>query len=186
MRQLDLVYNTFVNLEKNYAKSKKSREEYLKDKFGGDISVGAFLILNALGAEEFTDPEDIEKLSKVRDIFDDILANKDNLSELASFDFDTNNTRNLLFAALNASQASGFGYTVIDQQHLYKKKDALHYHITPKETLVVPLLHARYTRVFSKAIASYVAHITGVVHETGTLLESRSGGRIAPVTKPKF
>lgn len=138
MEQLDLVYNTFANLEKNYAKSTKSRSEYVNDKFGGDISTAMFLILNALSAEEFTDPEDIRKFSEIRNIFDKIKENKDRLDALKSFNFEGDSEIESAEAILSAGQQEGTGIQVLDQSELYKS-GALHYVVKTGDTLLVPL-----------------------------------------------
>lgn len=138
MEQLDLVHNTFVNLERNYKRSNRSRSEYVKEKFGGNISIAAFLILNALSAEEFTDPEDIRKFSEIRDIFEKIKENQDRLDSLTSFDFDEDQSTTDVFSALSSGQRSGTGFEVCEQATLYRY-GALHYDARPDEVRIVPI-----------------------------------------------
>ena len=140
MEQLDLVYSTFANLERNYSRSKKSRSEYIKDKFGGDIPVGSFLILNALSAEEFSDPEDIRKFSEIRAIFDKLLENKDRLDSLASFNFDMDSDGSMsALDVLNLCQDFGTGVTVVEQGALYNgEAGVMQFDVRSEEVRIAP------------------------------------------------
>lgn len=92
MSILDRVYTTFKRLDQDFARSKKSRSEFIVDKFGGDINTGSIIILDAIHAEGLEEtPENIEKMSFVKDTFAAIQANADHLDSLTSFVFtDTN------------------------------------------------------------------------------------------------
>lgn len=88
MSVLDNVYNAFSNLDRDFARSKKSRSEFIRDKFGGDIEVGSFIILDAVSSSTGDETqEDIEKLTFIKDIFEKIKANAGNLDSLSDFSF---------------------------------------------------------------------------------------------------
>lgn len=138
MDTLDLVYNAFTGLERNYARSKKTRTEYVKDKFGGDINVGSFLILNALSAEEFVDPEDIKKFSEVRRIFEFLKDNQDKLDTLSSFNLDDTSDITAALDSLHQGQEAGTGFTVVGQEQLLDM-GAYHFVITSKQCSIAPI-----------------------------------------------
>ena len=50
MEVLDRVYNAFANLDRDFAKSKKTRAVFIADKFGGDIDIGSTIILDAISS----------------------------------------------------------------------------------------------------------------------------------------
>ncbi len=86
MSILETVYKTFSNLDRDYARSKKSRSDFITDKFGGDISVGSIIILDAIREEGVSDsPEDIEKLSFIKDSFSFFQENAHRLDRLETF-----------------------------------------------------------------------------------------------------
>ena len=185
MEQLDLVYNTFANLERNYARSKKSRSEYIADKFGGNIQIGSFLILNALSAEEFTDPEDIRKFSFVRDIFGEINAHADSLDALESFDFKESTVVSQLKNALNAGQWTGMHIETCTQSELYgDSRGVIHYDIRSAEAHVAPLMTARYYKIFSNAMVAFATPFCKVPVKQGDILERKNlGNELFPASK---
>lgn len=86
MSILETVYKTFSTLDRDYARSKKSRSDFITDKFGGDISVGSIIILDAIREEGVSDsPEDIEKLSFIKDSFAFFQENAHRLDRLETF-----------------------------------------------------------------------------------------------------
>lgn len=182
MEQLDLVYNTFANLERNYKRSSKSRSEYVKEKLGGDISIATFLILNALSAEEFTDPEDIHKFSKIRDIFEKIKENQDRLDSLTSFNFEEDQTATGVFTALAAGQRSGTGFEVCEQSALYRY-GALHYDARPDDSRIVPIrlesseTPPPYVELFSRGMLTLFSQmVPGAKLSVGSLLKRENLG----------
>lgn len=187
MEQLDLVYATFSNLERNYSRSKKSRSEYIKDKFGGDISIGSFLILNALSAEEFSDPEDIRKFSEVRRVFDKLLENKDRLDSLASFNFDEESecAQNIL-DALNLGQDVGTKLVVVDQSELYNNDaGVLHFDVRPNDVRLVPARFSnsveltRYMKMCNRGMVSFFGQfVSGSSLNVGSVVERKNLGLV--------
>lgn len=187
MEQLDLVYNTLTSLEKNYRRSKKSRSEYILDKFGGDIGVGSFLILNALQAAELNDPEDIKKLSTVRRIIDSIRENEHQLDSLSSFDFDTEAIQSTLTNALLAGLSQGSGISIVSQEYLHEKyKGALSYRVSADRVQVVPVDHAEFFEVILPAWSAVLSGGNPEAFPEGQLLRKDSWGKLHPVSKVEF
>ena len=187
MRQLDLVYSTFTSLEKNYSRSKKSRAEYLREKFGGDINTGSFLILHALAQEELRDPEDIEKLSKVREIFNMIKDNQENLDALKSFDFSVKSEIEQLAEALSQAEVAGSGIQSVEQADLWKSRQApAHFMVSPYGVRVVAIDNCKYLRLYSEPMTVLAKTMSGQNFPVGTILECKLGGRVAPVKRPGF
>ena len=185
MRTLDAVYNTFANLEKNYARASKSRSQYLIGKFGGDISVGSFLILHALSKEVYTDPEDIEKLSVIREVFANIKAHEDSLDSLNSFNFGAENTMQQGILALSQGEYDGTGISVVDQKTMWTGKGKpSHYSINSKVTQVVPLSTAPYYNLYSPAIAALINSFCGGSFKVGDIVATKLGGRVQAISKP--
>lgn len=85
MSILHNVYDAFSTLEASYKRSRKSRREFITDKFGGDIDIGSTIILNAVSAEDYTDPEDVRKLTFIRNIIGQIVAMQDSLDAVTNF-----------------------------------------------------------------------------------------------------
>lgn len=172
MEQLDLVYNTLTSLEKNYHRSKKSRSEYVKEKFGGDIGIGSFLILNALQAAELSDPEDVKKLSAVRRIIDNIKDNEDNLDAINSFDFDNESMITAIHNSLVAGLRGGQHIKIAEQSEFYATAGRpLHYKVSPNTTTVVPVNSARYFRVVLPAWAAVLSGGNPEAFADGGLVE---------------
>lgn len=184
MEQLDLVYSTLTSLEKNYARSKKSRSEYLKEKFGGDIGIGSFLILNALQAAELKDPEDVKKLSTVRRIIDSIRENEGQLDSLSSFDFDTEAAHSKLINALAAGLSQGSGISIVSQSYLYKNgRGALSYRVSADKVQVVPVNQAEYFEIILPAWAAMFSGGNPSAYAEGQLLKRDAWGKLNPVEK---
>lgn len=85
MRVLDKVYAAFYNLEGDFRRSRKSRREFILDKFGGDIDIGAMLILDAISNSDYDTKEDIQKLTFVRGVIGQIQSMKDSLDAVMDF-----------------------------------------------------------------------------------------------------
>ena len=179
MEQLDLVYNTFTNLEKNYAHSKKSRKEYLLDKFGGDITVGGMIILDALSRADLQTTEDVEKLSKIRDIFATIAENQVRLDTLSDFDFGTSSGVKLS-AILDNAFTSGTGMKLVVGQEA-TKKPYVHFRVTPAGAEVVPMSTAPRLYAYSKAMVAYAQAATGEDVKLMDIFERKIGNRFVKV-----
>lgn len=187
MRTLDAVYNTFANLEKNYAKSSKSRSQYVIGKFGGDINVGSFLILHALSKEVYTDPDDIEKLSVIREVFSNIKAHEDSLDSLSSFNFGEESAMQQCILALSQGEYDGTGISAVDQKTMWTGKGKpSHYAINAKVAQVVALSTAPYYNLYSPAMTALVNSFCGGSFEVGDIVASKLGGRVQAVDKPAY
>lgn len=141
MNVLDRVYTTFKRLDQDFARSKKTRTEFITDKFGGDINTGSIIILDAIraaGVEET--PENIAKMSFVKDTFAQIQANADRLDTLSSFDFADNNVMQNFIDVLWKAEFHGSRQTPSEQSQLWGNKTrALHYLCTPDGSAFAPL-----------------------------------------------
>ena len=83
MEVLDRVYSAFSNLDRDFARSKKSRTDFILEKFGGDIDMGSMIILDAISASTGEETaEDIQKLTFVKEIFEKLKDARDNLDSL--------------------------------------------------------------------------------------------------------
>lgn len=85
MSVLSKVYSAFSNLEGDYRRSRKTRREFVLDKFGGDIDIGAMIILDAVSNSECETSEDVQKLTFVRNIIAQIQSMKDSLDAVMDF-----------------------------------------------------------------------------------------------------
>lgn len=172
MEQLDKVYAELTSLDKKYARSKKSRTEFIQDRFGGNIDVGSFLILNALSAEQFTDPEDIKKLSVVRRILDSIVKNQDVLDSLSSFDFDDESISVKIQNALLSGMREGQGISVMTSKEFREKhKYAYAYVVRARQVDLLPIDDAQQVSIFSRAIAAVVSGGNPDAFPVGSVVE---------------
>ena len=179
MEQLDLVYNTFINLEKNYARSKKSRKDYLLEKFGGDIAVGSMIILDALSRLELTKTEDIEKLSAIRDMFASIAEYQDKLDSITDFNF-SETAGSKLYKVLDAALEAGAQLTLCTTEEV-EGQGFLHFKATPKGTQLVPIGSAKLLCVYNEPMAAYATSVSGETAMIGDLYEKRIGNRYVKV-----
>lgn len=121
MEVLDRVYNAFSNLDRDFAKSKKTRTEFIQDKFGGDIDMGSMIILDAISASTGEEtPEDIQKLTFVKEIFDKLKDARDSLDSLPDFQFTNGSMFQDLLLLIQESTASGTHIRSIPQKRLRK------------------------------------------------------------------
>lgn len=177
METLDLLYKTFTNLEKNYKRSKKSRSEFILSKFGGDINVGSFLILNALANMEFVESEDIIKLSKVREVIGYIQENQDKLDKLSTFNFGEDDNQDALLTALDNARLAGTGIRVMRQQELYRStKGAYHFKISPDSTLLASLANCTYYSIYNNSILKFVEPYCKNKIKVGDFVERKNLG----------
>lgn len=158
MEVLDKVYNTFKNLDRDYSKSKKTRTEFIEGKFGGDIDIGSIIILEAIGSEEPTSPEDIKKFAFIKDTFNAIRRNRKRLESLPNFasigkDFsEFESLKELLYKSIGDGQKQW----KCTQQQLQKRSDkqSLHYYVTPEGTYYSDLNEVNVFRVYNEHIAA--------------------------------
>lgn len=174
MDSLDLVYKTFSTLDKNYSRSKKTKEEYIKSKFGGDIDIGAMIILDALTKGSVESAEDIEKLSFIRDSFDFLKKNKNRLNSLPSFDPHATVNNSSILEVLDSAYLSGTHISVVSKEGL-GRKGAVHYVATSKGISVVPIDLATTMKAFSPAMIDLIAKATGQTVEMGSVWERSTG-----------
>lgn len=177
MEQLDLVYKTFSNLERNYSRSKKTRKEYIVDKFGGDIEIGATVILDALAAGDITNPDDIAELSFVRDIFASIIANKESLDTLNSFDDLLTGTSGNVKGMLTKAFERGTGISVVTQKRL-RNNGAMHYVARASGVRMIPLRFATKISVYNEVMQGFVGSSIGNVPEIGSIYKQGKSGEI--------
>lgn len=186
MEQLDLVYNTLTKLEQNYARSKKSRTEYITEKLGGDINVGSFLILHALAKETLTEQGDVEKLSTVRNILAQIKVHQDELDSLRSFEFSKEaDSLTVLLEAMDAAEAKGTRISAVNQRDMWKSPNhPAHFSVNRHMSRVVAFNGAPYVYCYSKAISALVSGLSGQRFEPGDIVRCRLGERYEKVDAP--
>lgn len=129
MSILDNVYKTFSNLDRDFSRSKKSRTDFITDKFGGDIDIGSIIILDAI-REEGTpeDPEEIQKLSFIKDSFAFFQENAHRLDKLESFSIASADLMHELIGILSTSECNGTGQIPASQSDMWNSEiPALHY-----------------------------------------------------------
>ncbi len=158
MSVLDRVYTTFNRLDQDFARSKKTRTEFITDKFGGDINIGAIIILDAIRAENAEEtPENIAKMSFVKDTFTQIQACADRLDTLSSFDFANTNVLGSFLDILSRAEGHASGQTIVDQAGLWANKSrAAHFLCTPDGTAFVPLDDCKVYSVYNENMAGLV------------------------------
>lgn len=188
MESLDLVYNSLTKLEQNFARSKKSRSEYISEKLGGDVNIGSFLILHALSKETLTSPEDVDKLSTVRAILGKIREHQGDLDKLSSFDFEAeDNGFNALLDAMGEAELDGTHVAVVKQDELCRALGYLQqFYADRNAATVVPLNTAPYILCYNEAIASLISGISGQSFSVGDVAVRRFGGRYEKSAGPDW
>ena len=129
MEILDKVYATFKDLDKNYARSKKTREEFIIDKFGGDIDIGSLIILDTISSQMGdATPEDIQKFTFIKEIFEKIKESREDLNSLCDFTFTNGSLFQNFLNVLEQSYTNGTHITLVTQKSLRKRdKSAVHF-----------------------------------------------------------
>lgn len=154
---LDKVYTTFSNLDRDYARSKKTRTEFITDKFGGQLDIGSMIILDAVGADVDSDsPEDIEKLTFIKNIFDKLLAAQDTLDNLPDFQF----TNGALFAELlnvvQNSIAQGYGFRYGSQSEVHHmEKGCVHFVSKQSDGVCAPMSDCKVFHAYNEHMQGY-------------------------------
>lgn len=184
---LDNVYSKFTNLEKDYRRTKKSRSQFITERFGGDIVVGSTIILDAIYEENPITKEEIAKFSIVKDIISNILKAKDDLDYLESFDFSNDMSMATVIGKLLDSVDAG-QTTTVPQRELYEHAEALHFYVDSDG--------ARYESQFPKCrfyrcenpniyrvLKSMIGTVANV--EPDMLYEKQSDTNVKPVTEAK-
>lgn len=129
MSILDRVYTTFNRLDQDFARSKKTRTEFIRDKLGGDINTGCIIILDAIRAEGLEEtPENIQKMSFVKDTFAAIQANADHLDALSNFAFTNSDVLGSFLDILCHAENHRSGQSRVPQSQLWgDNPKSLHY-----------------------------------------------------------
>ena len=186
MEQLDLVYKAFTNLDKSYARSNKTRSEFIESKFGGDINTGIFLILKALSSCELTDPEDVRKFSEVRTIFESIQKHIGHLDSLKDFSFKDEDFATAFISALNTGDELGMGIKYVTQEELYTKNKALHYKAGADTVIMSPIGVCSVFKTFNDHIRNAVENNTSETDVQYDELFRLRGDRFIRIDSPKF
>lgn len=182
MEVLDKVYNTFKNLDRDFARSKKTKTEFIKGKFGGDIRIGSILILSAIGTP--SDSADIEKLSFVNDIFGKLLEAQDRLDALPNFKFENSDNVIELLQFLGENFSSSIGVEEMEQEELYKKYGALQYHCSMDGTIYAPT-GSPLVLVYNENMEAYMESLGWDVKGARGMCFHIDNGCLRPVTDIK-
>lgn len=189
-RVLDRVYNAFSNFERDYARSKKTREQFIKDKFGGDIEIGSTIILDAISSTDGSEtPEDIEKMTFIKDMITSVKSMENNLSRLSTFtNLEGSNAADELFELLNSSYSRGTGQLEMEQSQLYRhsKGEVLHFDCTVFGSCFCDLNASKIIKIYNEHIQGLVENTLRVDGSTGigSILELRSRNH-AVVVEPR-
>lgn len=159
MSVLERVFTTFSRLEQDFSRSKKTRTEFITDKFGGDINVGSIIILDAIRAEGVEEtPDNIAKMSFVKDTFARIQANAAHLDSLASFSFADTDILGTFVDILCHAEAHESGQESVTQESLWSsKKKALHYVSTAEGTTYADPDHCTVFQAYNENMAGLLA-----------------------------
>lgn len=159
---LERVYSAFTNLERDYKKSNKTRSQFIIDKFGGDIQVGASVILHSIYSESQLSGDDIQKFTEVSTIFNNIIAAKDKLDSLRSFDFSEDNAEKDRYISIVEDTGKHIGNTYqLAQQELFKQFGVLHYIATPDYACETTPPECRFFRKYSNASDLVLSSLIG-------------------------
>lgn len=155
MSILESVYKAFTHLDRDYARSKKSRTEFIKDKFGGDINIGSIIILDAIREEGVSEnPEDIQKLSFIKDSFAFFQENASRLDKLETFSTASADLLNELAGILDRADSHGTKQVAVPQAVLWENQlPALHYVSTKEGMAYTPLGACKVFCVFNENMA---------------------------------
>lgn len=159
MDVLDRVYTTFSNLDRDFARSKKTRSEFILEKFGGDIDMGSMIILDAISAASKEETaEDIQKLTFVKEIFAKLKEARDNLDSLPDFSFTNGSLFQDLMMTLNESMAAGTGVRYLPQKRLRKvSKGAYHFIANADGLVTAPFAGCKVIFVFNENMLGLVS-----------------------------
>lgn len=188
MEVLDKVYNTFQNLDRDFSRSKKSRADFIVDKFGGDIDIGSMIILEAISASSGDEtPEDIKKLSFIKDIFEKLKANRDNLDALPDFSFTTGTAYMDFIQLLKNSVASGTGIQEVSQFEMHRlNRGNVHYSVSMDKTIVAPLTVSKVVHVYNEHMQNYMASKFHVQVELDKYYQIKSALNVVEVPKERL
>ncbi len=188
MTILDKVYDQFAHLEENYSKSKQTRSEFVKEKFGGDIATGSVIILDAIHAEGLDeDPAYIEKASFIKDIFAKLVSCADNIDQLGSFNIEDLSTFDRLMLVLQKAYSSGTKQEVVSQKSMWASKEkVLHYTSGANGIAYCPADNCSVFRAYNE---SMIALMTSAFHPDSqvTLDEfylRKAGDRLHRIMQP--
>ena len=165
MEVLDRVYTTFKNLDRDYARSKKTRSEFIRDKFGGNIDIGSMIILDAISSSSGDETaEDIEKLTFVKNIFASIKAYESSLDTLPDFTFKVSELYKQLLDVLNESANHGMHQSVSTQAQVNKAdKDSIHFVATARSTRYTPMVKCDFVNAYNENMIGLLSSMYGDV-----------------------
>lgn len=186
MEILDKVYNTFSNLDRDYARSKKTREEFIKDKFGGDINIGSMIILDAVSNDISGDsPEDIEKLTYIKDTFEALKRMQGSLDKVVNFaSLRADSPLNDLIKRLTTASTLGMHQKEVSQKDLNKVfSGVVHYACTPFGSRYADLNKCSVLHIYNEHIQGLVANTIRLDEPTqlGEYLRLKSRNHAVPV-----
>lgn len=189
MENLDTVYNTLSKLESNFARSNKSRADYIMDKFGGDIRVASFLIMNTLSKEDITSAEDIDKLSYVRQELSFLVNNQHSLNSLSSFNFFdcSSSASSSAVQALDFAMTNGRGIEVLSQKEMYSKPfKPLMYGVNKNAVIYTPISQADYLVAINDAFVNFLSGQTKKNINLGDVCKFTTASKYEPCKKVVF
>ncbi len=188
MSVLDRVYTTFKRLDQDYARSKKSRTAFITDKFGGDIRTGSIIILDAIRSEGVEEtPENIAKMSFVKDIFERIRDNAERLDSMTSFCSEDSNVSMHFMNVLLRSEYHGSKQKITTQSELWgASRKALHYCSTAEG---IDFVEPDDCKVFKAFNENMIGLLGGAFHCNGELqlagyYKLLAGRRIKEIQEP--
>lgn len=186
MEVLDRVYTTFRNLDRDFARSKKTRTEFITDKFGGDINIGSIIIMDAISSGDGVQTqEDIEKLSFIRDIFDKIKAFADNLDALEDFSFSDTSFAKELDTLLTQALVDGTHSAMVSPRDVWSAfSGALHFVATPGGAVWSPVQGIKVVHCYNETMRDYmnVAYPSGISYELGKYYAIKNRFNLRPIT----
>lgn len=140
MNVLKRVYYSFKDLELQYDNS-IPREQFILQKFGGDIDIGSTILIDTIMAEGVTTADEIEMFSYLKNVFTFLIKIKDSLNTLKSFDIDLEKPEKILtenlYKLLEETRDCMIKKPIKDQKDLFENYKAIYYYITPKKSLYV-------------------------------------------------
>lgn len=184
MEILDKVYRAFSNLDRDFARSKKSRTEFILDKFGGDIDMGSMIILDAISGIQEPSTEDIEKITFVKEIFKQLSDARDHLDTLPDFQFTNGALFKELMLLLATSKANGMRQTEIPQADLLNESgSSIHFLALPGGCVYSSIDAAKVYSIFNENMQlSLTARCRGADLELGSYYARKGGSQVVAIS----
>lgn len=180
---LSLLYTSLSKLDKDFKRTSKSRTAFINERFGGSFADGSVILLDYVSGD-YEDPEDIKKLSFVRDITSKLADSYSELESLHSFSFERKPESEAMLEMLTAGEFGVYGPVAVAQDELNSPVAATHYVVSPKGSRFVPKGLCRKVMLFSNPMVQWASIVIGREHELqlGDALEVRNG-RLCVVRK---